>query len=69
MKTIFEEKKQEFISGVFSEVSVNEVLDTWADQISDATIEAKEKHGDAISVNQWTSEIQKLKDALDLMRK
>jgi spore coat protein CotH len=66
---LYKEKKQEFINGAFSEVSVNEVLDTWAEQINAATIEAKEKHDDAISVNRWESEIQKLKDALEVMRR
>ncbi|MBE9509822.1 MAG: hypothetical protein IMY71_03005 [Bacteroidetes bacterium] len=61
-------KKDQFKSGPFSESQVNQLLDTWSDQIRDALIEARNMYGDAISINEWEYGLYKLKNQLDFAR-
>lgn len=65
---LYETKKTAFIENSFSAAHVNEQLDIWTEQIRDATIEAREMHGDALSISRWESELESLKDDLELMR-
>jgi len=43
----------EFKSDVFSESYVNSLLEKWSAQIREATMEAKEIHNDAITLDTW----------------
>lgn len=66
--TLFEDEYaqtlQEFKDDVFSQANTDQMLDKWVEQIRDATLEANQKYGDAISINQWESKVQELKDQL-----
>ena len=64
----YEILKNEFIEGPFSASEVNILLDTWEDQIREATTEASEKYGDAISVNEWENALQQLRAQVDYAR-
>jgi len=63
--TTFEEEyqalKAEFINGPLSVAEANTMIDLWAAQIQEATLEAKETHNDAISVAQWENAVNQLK--------
>jgi len=63
--TLFEEEfansKIEFDNGPFSEENINGLLQTWSDQIRDATIEASEKHNDALRPVTWDQQVDELK--------
>lgn len=60
-KETFEIKKSEFINGPFSDEKVIEKIDEWAAQIRAATMEAKEVHPDALSVEEWEMGMEELK--------
>lgn len=64
----YDELKSEFINGPFSESQVNSLIDEWADQIRDATIEASQIHRDAISEEDWDHTINELKIKLEYAR-
>lgn len=66
--TEYEAKKAEFYEGPFSTEKVNEKIDEWAAQIRDATIEASQMHGDAISLEDWEQALALLKQQLELAR-
>ncbi len=57
----FESLKQDFIDGPFSEASINDKLDSWADQIREATLQAATEHPDGISIASWQSAMDELK--------
>lgn len=61
-------KLDEFKSGPLSESNVNNLLDSWYKQIQDATLEASQEHGDAISMTTWENAINRLKSDLDFAR-
>jgi len=60
--------KEAFKQDVFSETQINAQLDKWANQISDATLEAHSLHDDAISATQWQTGLQTLKNQLRTSR-
>ena len=60
--------KAQFKTEPFSESQVNVLLDTWAQQIRMATIEAASTHSDALSLSQWESAMQALKSQLIFAR-
>ncbi|MCP4352974.1 MAG: hypothetical protein GY795_46580 [Desulfobacterales bacterium] len=60
--------KAQFKEGPFSESQVNSLLDTWSDQIRNATEEAEETHGDALTVSEWERAVDKLKFQLEFAR-
>ncbi len=64
----YEQLKIEFKEGPFSEAQVNQLLDTWSEQIRAATIEAREKHGDAISLATWENALNSLKNQVNHAR-
>ena len=64
----FDQLKTQFIEGPLSETETNLLLDTWADQIRDATMEANQIHGDAVSVGTWEGKIGTLKSQLKFAR-
>ena len=66
---LFDQKKNYLISGPMSETRTDEMLDSWKNQIIEATNEASNLHGDAISVTQWETAIFILKQQLDLARR
>ena len=63
-----DQKKSELFAGPMSELSANSMLDAWSAQIRDATDEASELHGDAVSINKWESALEELKNQLDHAR-
>ena len=66
---LFDQKKNYLINGPMSETRTDEMLDSWKNQIIEATNEASNLHGDAISVTQWETAIFILKQQLDLARR
>lgn len=64
----FEQKKQEFIDGPFSAESVNNMIDTWAEQIREATLEANQSFDDGISLTTWESNMNTLKNQCNIAR-
>lgn len=66
--TEYQQLKSEFIEGPFSELNVNARLDAWEAQIRDATLEAAQKHSDALSVAQWETALRNFRDNLQFAR-
>lgn len=64
----FDQLKTQFVEGPLSESQTNLMLDTWADQIRDATLQAKEEHSDAVAESSWNSAILQLKSQLKFAR-
>ncbi len=64
----YEQKKQEFIGGPFSEERINEKLDEWTAQVRAATEEANQTHGDAITIDKWEKAVDNLKIQLQFAR-
>ena len=56
----YEQKILELKEGPLSVAAIDAQLTSWIEQIRSATVEASEKHGDAISVSAWEAEIQNL---------
>ena len=50
------------------EQTVNPLIDQWANQIRNATIEANQIHSDAITVQNWEDAIVELKTQLEYAR-
>lgn len=65
---LYDEKLNEFKSGPLSEDQAIEQLNTWAEQIRQATEEAHDKHDDAISISQWESSLSQLKGQVNFAR-
>ena len=59
---------EEFKTGPLSAGEINGLIDQWANQIRDATVEAREMHGDAVSMGEWEASMQELKNQLDHAR-
>ena len=64
----YQQQKEQFISGPFSEVQVNQLLETWIAQIRGATIEANQAHSDAISISEWENALDNFRLKLDFAR-
>ena len=58
----------EFKRGPLAETEVETLLDEWAEQIREATMEADEKYADAVSIAQWESSMSQLKQQLSVAR-
>jgi spore coat protein CotH len=58
----------EFKQSYFSESIINGWIDKWSDQIREATKEASELHGDAITMQRWERYIITLKSDMDFAR-
>ena len=67
-ETEYEALKSEFKSGVFSSSEVEEKLARWTEQIREATIEADDLHGDAVSPSSWESSVNTLRQQVDYSR-
>lgn len=57
-----------FLAGPFSEESTETVLEQWAEQINEATLEAASTHQDALRVEKWKAALSELKSSLDFVR-
>lgn len=66
--TEYKTKLTEFKSGPFSESIVDNLLDTWYEQLSEATIEASQAHDDAIDKATWDRAFNRLKADLNIAR-
>lgn len=56
----YETTLSQFKSGPLSEAQVSEKINAWKAQIRGATLEANEKHDDAISISGWENAVNKL---------
>ncbi len=65
---LYNQKKDELNNGPMSEAIINQQLTAWQNQIMEATMEASDAHGDAITVAEWEAAIQKLKDQVEYAR-
>ena len=65
----YQEKLLEFKTGPLSESRVNEQLNKWKEQIRAATIEASEKHDDALLPPEWEAAFDEMKSSLDFARR
>lgn len=64
----YEQKKLQLLNGPMSEASVNQMLDTWQNQIKEATREASDTNDDAVSIDEWETKIIELKNQLEHAR-
>ena len=60
--------KATFINGPFSASTLNGLLVAWSEQIRAATKEANNTHSDALDVEKWEDELNKLKVQLEFAR-
>ena len=70
--TAFEDKSEAtwvtFLDGPFSQESTDAVLTQWEEQIHEATLDAANKHRDALSVENWKAALSELSSSLDFAR-
>ena len=70
--TAFEDKSEAtwvtFLAGPFSQESTDAVLTQWEEQIHEATLDAANKHRDALSVENWKAALSELSSSLDFAR-
>jgi spore coat protein CotH len=64
----YEQLKAQFINGPFSENEVDALIDSWTEQIRNATKEAEATHSDALSERRWELVIQDFKNKLEFAR-
>jgi len=64
----FDRQLSQFITGPFSKIQVDTLLDTWMKQIRDATEEASQAHRDAVSMKGWERAVKQLNDQVDFSR-
>ncbi|MDP6299467.1 MAG: hypothetical protein QF388_08655, partial [Acidimicrobiales bacterium] len=57
-----------FLTGVFSQENVDNLINTWAGQIKDAVQEAAEIHDDQPSMEDWLRNVERLKNDLETVR-
>ena len=67
-KAKFQQMKDSLINGSMSEQTVNPIIDQWANQIRNATIEADQEHNDAIKLSNWEDAVVELKAQLEHAR-
>jgi len=65
----YEQIREQFIAGPFSDEKVNAKLDAWAEQIRISTLEASNIYGDAVTIPEWEKALVKLKNQLEFARK
>lgn len=70
--TAFEDKSEAtwvtFLDGPFSQESTDAVLAQWEEQIHEATLDAANKHRDALRVENWKVALSELSSSLDFAR-
>jgi len=64
----YENLREQFISSSFSQNEIDQLLSTWQTQIQNAMQEAENTHGDAVSVGEWQSSMDVLKEKIDWAR-
>jgi|TARA_B110000444_G_scaffold38535_1_gene34196 hypothetical protein len=57
-----------FLAGPFSQESTDAILTQWAEQIQEATLDAANKYGDALSLENWKAALSELSSSLDFAR-
>ena len=62
--TEYDALKTQFKNTYFSEAQVNALINLWTAQIRDATIEAAEKHNDALALSEWENAVASLRTKL-----
>jgi len=67
-ESLFESKKATLIDGPLSQASTDAMLDAWANQIRSTTEEASSLHDDAIPIEDWEFQLNKLKNQLEFAR-
>ena len=60
--------KDSLINGPLAEQTVNFLIDQWANQIRNATIDANQLHSDALTLTDWENAITRLKSQLEHAR-
>ena len=60
--------KAEFKAGVFSQSEVEQLMNEWAQQIREATINASDIHGDAVSEFRWEQGMDRLREQMNFAR-
>ena len=65
---LFSEKRNQLINGPMSEATVDQMIQEWQNQIRDATLEAGDLHGDAVSLGSWEGSVIDLKEQLEFAR-
>ena len=60
----YQQLKDSLINGPMSEFTVNSLIDQWATQITNATVEAHQMHNDALNPTTWQNAIIELKSQL-----
>lgn len=65
----YADQRDRLFAGPLSKASTDALLNTWAQQIRAATVEASETHRDAITPAVWEQALRQLKDQLDHARK
>ncbi len=61
----YQQIKSQFKIGPFSDAQVSTLIENWALQIRQATIEAANKHDDALSVSEWERALEHFKNQLE----
>ena len=64
----YEELKQQFIEGPFSEQSIATQLSIWSNQIKESTLEAQARFDDALSESEWNEALDLLKEQCSIAR-
>lgn len=67
-KDEYAQTKQTFINGPLSPSNVDGLLETWRNQIREATMEASALHNDAISINLWEERMSELQEQVEFAR-
>ena len=65
---LWQEIEDDLWNGPLAKETVEAQLDTWVDQISNATAEANSVHNDAASIEQWLQRVETFKESLDYVR-
>ena len=64
----YQELKKNFQDYILTETQINSMLNSWQDQIREATEEANSLHNDAISLSQWQNAVNELQVQLTVAR-
>ncbi|EAR00580.1 hypothetical protein FB2170_08744 [Maribacter sp. HTCC2170] len=62
------QKKSQLINGPMTAINTNRLIDKWSTQIREATIEARNLHDDAVSLERWEEQVNELKLKLEYAR-
>lgn len=57
-----------FRTGPFAKNNIDPLLDKWTEQIMDATLDASNNHGDAVSLSRWENKKTELIEQIDFAR-